>query len=82
MGDLRAERKYIHRTFQGLSDLIRCLFPGEAKDTEEAAALCGVSKQGRGEPSGPAGARGRQPFCPLKQAHGDSSHTDFISSRL
>lgn len=37
--DLRAEVKYIHSTFQSMSEFVRYLFPREAKDTEERAAL-------------------------------------------
>lgn len=37
--DLRAEAEYIHGTFQGMSEFVRCLFPRETKDTEKGAAL-------------------------------------------
>lgn len=37
--DLRAEVKYVHGAFQGVSGLVGRLFPGEPEDTEEGAAL-------------------------------------------
>ena len=37
--DLRTEVKYIHGAFQGVSDLVRCLFPRETEDAEEGASL-------------------------------------------